>query len=231
MTETNAPDLRIIFADEHLVVVNKPAGLPTLPDGYDRTAAHLAQVLAPEFGKIWIAHRLDRGTSGVIVVARTAEAHRDLNMQFDGREVKKAYHALIVGEPPWDEYTAKLPLRADGDRKHRTVVDHGKGKAATTHLRVLERCRAHALVEARPETGRTHQIRAHLAALQLPVLGDSLYGGAAATDSSLIERTALHAYTLAFRHPATREARSFEAPYPSDFARALRNVRDSQQGA
>ena len=233
MSETNA-DLTVIFSDDHIIVVDKPAGLPTLPDGYDKAAPHLAQVLAPQFGKIWIAHRLDRGTSGLMVVARTAEAHRSLNMQFDGREVRKTYHALIVGEPPWEEYTVKFPLRPDGDRKHRTVVDHGKGKPAVTHLRVLQRCAAYALLEARPETGRTHQIRAHLAALRLPVLGDALYGGAdEARDAEnlLMNRTALHAHSLAFRHPVTEAPLVFEAPYPSDFARALRAVRGLQQGA
>jgi RluA family pseudouridine synthase len=223
----NEAQLTVIFSDDDIVVVNKPAGLPTLPDGYDKAAPHLSLVLAPQFGKVWIAHRLDRGTSGVMVVARNAEAHRSLNMQFDGREVKKAYHALIAGEPPWKEYTAKFPLRADGDRKHRTVIDHGKGKPAVTHLRVLERSGAYTLIEARPETGRTHQIRAHLAALRLPVIGDLLYGGAVAGES-LIERTALHAFSLAFRHPSTEQPLSFETPYPADFARALR---DAQQGA
>jgi 23S rRNA pseudouridine955/2504/2580 synthase/23S rRNA pseudouridine1911/1915/1917 synthase len=167
-------------------------------------------------------------------VARTPEAHRSLNMQFDGREVKKAYHALIAGEPPWDEYTVRLPLRADGDRKHRTVVDHGKGKPAVTHLRVLERCGAYALIEAKPETGRTHQIRAHLAALRLPVLGDALYGGAATPrveGEPLIDRTALHAQSLIFRHPKTIEQVRFQAPYPPDFARALRALRSPEPGA
>lgn len=230
----NDAELTVIFSDDHIVVVDKPAGLPTLPDGYDKAAPHLAGVLAPEFGRVWIAHRLDRGTSGVMVVARTPEAHRSLNMQFDGREVKKAYHALIAGEPPWDEYTVKLPLRADGDRKHRTVIDHGKGKRAVTHLRVLERCGAFALLEAKPETGRTHQIRAHLAALRLPVLGDALYGGDAGPGDEgepHIDRTALHAHSLAFRHPVTLQSLSFEAPYPYDFARALRSLRGGEQGA
>lgn len=230
-----SPNLSVIFSDEQIIVVDKPAGLPTLPDGYDKAAPHLAQVLAPQFGKIWIAHRLDRGTSGVMVVARTAEAHRSLNMQFDGREVRKAYHALIVGEPPWEEYAVRLPLRADADRKHRTVVDHGKGKPAVTHLRVLERGDGWALIEARPETGRTHQIRAHLAALRLPVLGDALYGAGAnearAADDPLIDRTALHARFLAFHHPATMSAVSFEAPYPTDFARALRVLRGAKGDA
>lgn len=231
MNKADSAEFTVLFSDDHIVVVNKPAGLPTLPDGYDKAAAHLAQILAPQFGKVWIAHRLDRGTSGVMVVARTAEAHRSLNMQFDGREVKKTYHALITGEPPWEEYTVRFPLRADGDRKHRTVVDHGKGKPAVTHLRVLERCGPAALIEARPETGRTHQIRAHLAALRLPVIGDLLYHGASATEAAPIDRTALHAKSLAFRHPSTGQPLSFEAAYPPDLARALRALRDMKPGA
>jgi len=232
MNEANTDELTVIFSDEHIVVVDKPAGLPTLPDGYDKAAAHLAQVLAPQFGRIWIAHRLDRGTSGVMVVARTAEAHRSLNMQFDGREVRKAYHALVVGEPPWEEYAVRFPLRPDGDRKHRTVVDHGKGKPAVTHLRVLERYDAYALVEARPETGRTHQIRAHLAAIGLPLVADVLYQTLRGTASAQadwrdiggggLQRVALHSRLIAFDQPITGKRLQFEAPYPTDFEAALK---------
>jgi RluA family pseudouridine synthase len=218
-------DLLILFSDEYLLAVNKPAGLPTLPDGYDKKAPCLINLLKQQYDRVWVVHRLDKGTSGVIVFARTAEVHRALNIAFDSRAVHKVYHAIVQGVPAWDEYTIDLPLRPDGDRRHRTVIDRARGKPAVTRVRALERFapRAvpHTLVEARPETGRTHQIRAHLAAIDLPLAGDVLYGGSA----TLIQRTALHAYAIDFKHPVTHEALHVEAPYPPDFAQALQQLR------
>jgi tRNA pseudouridine32 synthase/23S rRNA pseudouridine746 synthase len=214
----------VLWSDEAMLAVNKPAGLPTLPDGYDPAAPHLIKVLQPVFGRLWIVHRLDRNTSGVIVLARTAEAHRALNMQFDGRQVAKVYHALVDGVPAWDAQTVDLPLRVDGDRRHRTVIDRHRGKPAVTHFRVLERFAGRALVEARPETGRTHQIRAHLAALGHPLVADLLYGGAGA---EIIDRPALHAWSLIIAHPATGAPLHFEAPYPEDFVAALGLLRET----
>ncbi len=214
-------DLSILFIDEHLLAVNKPAGLPTLPDGYDRSAPCLIDLLKQEYDRLWVVHRLDKATSGVIVFARTAEVHRTLNIAFDSREVHKVYHAITIGAPPWDEYTIDLPLHPDGDRRHRTVIDARHGKPAVTRLRVLERFAQHALIEARPETGRTHQIRAHLAALHSPLMGDVLYGGQA----TFIERVALHARSIEFDHPVTHAALYIEAPYPPDFTQALRQLR------
>jgi len=217
-------DISILWSDESLLVVNKPAGLPTLPDGYNANAPCLVKLLEARFGRLWVVHRLDRITSGVIVLARTAEAHRTLNLQFDGREVSKVYHALVAGAPAWDEQVADLPLRADGDRRHRTVVDEHRGKPAMTRLHVLERFAACALVEARPTTGRTHQIRAHLAALGYPIVADLLYGAA---ETEMISRAALHARSLSLAHPLTAAPLCFEAPYPDDFASALARLQAS----
>ncbi len=214
-------DLSILFMDEHLLAVNKPAGLPTLPDGYDRSAPCLIDLLKQKYDRLWVVHRLDKATSGVIVFARTAEVHRALNIAFDSGEVHKIYHAITIGVPSWDEHTIDLPLRPDGDRRHRTVIDAQHGKLAVTHLRVLERFEQHTLIEARPETGRTHQIRAHLAALYLPLVGDVLYGGQA----TFLERVALHAHSIEFEHPVTHAALTIEAPYPPDFTQALRRLR------
>lgn len=216
------PGDSVLWSDESLVVINKPPGLLTLPDGYDPTLPHISQLLEAKFGRLWIVHRLDKDTSGLLVLARTAEAHRILNTAFETRQVTKVYHALVAGSPEWDERRVCLPLRVNGDRQHRTIVDARKGKPAITNLRVLERFSQWALIEASPETGRTHQIRAHLAVAGFPILGDALYGG---DEEQLIKRAALHACSLAFPHPVTGEGISFQAPYPEDFLRVLEFLR------
>ncbi len=216
-------DFPTLFIDEYLLAVNKPAGLPTLPDGYDKSAPCLINLLKQQFGRVWVVHRLDKETSGVIVFARTADVHRALNIAFDSREVHKVYHAIVRGVPQWDEHTIDLPLRRDGDRRHRTLIDSQRGKPAATHVRILERFAQHTLIEAEPETGRTHQIRAHLAALNLPLAGDVLYGGKDAT--SVITRTALHAHSIELEHPITHEPLHVTAPYLLDFTQALRQLR------
>jgi len=235
----NLDDL-ILWSDGSMLVVDKPVGLPSLPDGYDPEAPHLRSVLIPEFGPLWIVHRLDRDTSGVMVLARSPQAHRALNTQFQEHQVSKVYHALVMGEPDWTEKDIDLPLRPDGDRRHRTVVDFQRGKPSLTRLRVLERFEQFTLIEAIPESGRTHQVRAHLSAQELPIACDALYGAGggiylsqvkprpcigAKPEIPLISRLALHARSLAFLHPITLNALCFEAPYPGDFADFLQALR------
>jgi RluA family pseudouridine synthase len=222
----NLSPIPLLYMDEILLAINKPAGLPTLPDGYDPAAPHVRSLLEPHFGRVWIVHRLDRDTSGVLLLARTAEAHQALNRQFDQRQVSKIYHALVTGSPDWDSYTVDFPLRADVGHKHRTAVDPARGKPAVTHLRVLERFKNDTLIEAAPQTGRTHQIRAHLAAVGYPLVGDGLYGSVKVGSSSPgMLRLALHARQLTIEHPLLRSSLQFEAPYPEDFARALDQLR------
>lgn len=227
---TDYPNLAL-YLDDSLLVVNKPAGLPTLVDGYQRDAPYLAGVLSQAYGRVWVVHRLDKDTSGVIVFARTAQAHRDLNTQFEQRRASKVYHALVTGLPDWDERTISLPLRPNGDRRHRTVVDPQNGKPALTELRLLERYGGYALVEAIPHTGRTHQIRAHLTAAGHPLIADGLYQlpgekpSGSVEDFAPIDRLGLHARSLLITHPLTREELRFEAPYPQDFAQAMEQLR------
>ena len=216
----------ILWEDPALLVINKPAGLRTLPDGYDPALPYVRQLLEPAYGRLWMVHRLDKETSGVLLLARSADAHRSLNTQFERRQLNKFYHALAGASPEWDEKTVSMPLRINGDRRHRTVVDHRKGKPAITHLRVLVRFPQAALIEARPETGRTHQIRAHLAAIGLPLLADALYGGVVPPRLNL-DTLLLHAWVLEITHPASGEPLRFEAPYPEAFRKVLSQLRRS----
>ncbi|MBN1935134.1 MAG: RluA family pseudouridine synthase [Anaerolineae bacterium] len=213
----------VLYADEALLAINKPSGLRALPDGYDPSLAHLRSVLEPEWGRLWIVHRLDKETSGVVILARTAEAHRALNDAFAGREITKVYHTLVVGEPAWETQTVDLPLLVDGDRRHRTVVDAKRGKLSSTELCVLERFAGYALVEARPRTGRTHQIRAHLAALGLPIVADTLYGERGT--SGPLGRLGLHARSIVIEHPSTAISMEFVASYWPDMDAALSRLR------
>jgi tRNA pseudouridine32 synthase/23S rRNA pseudouridine746 synthase len=239
---TDLPLIPILYLDASLLVINKPAGLPSLPDGYDTGAPHVRKLLEPHLGRVWIVHRLDRGTSGVLLLARSAEIHQALNSQFEKRQVSKIYHALVHGCPKWDSKTVEARLRVDVGHKHRTVIDQSRGKPAVTHLRVLERFAAYALVEAVPETGRTHQIRAHLAALGHPLLADELYGSylkknAAVQEAdpitnpahkqALMPRLGLHAWKLSIEHPVQHTVLHFEAPYPEDFTQALEHLRQA----
>jgi RluA family pseudouridine synthase len=219
----------IQHVDDAIIVLNKPAELPVLPDGWQQDAPYLVKMLEDQFGDksggtgkgIWIVHRLDKGTSGVMVFARTAEAHRDLNIQFEHHEAEKTYHAVLVGVPPWDEKIANHPLRMNVGHKHRTAVDPRHGKPAETRFMILKRYKSHALIQAQLMTGRTHQIRAHAYALGYPLLGDALYG---AVPTQMIDRPALHAYSLTIMNPHTGQRETYTAPYPADFTKVLERL-------
>jgi len=219
--------MRILYEDQHLIVVDKPAGLSVLPDGWEKDAPYLVKTLEEQYGKIFIVHRLDKITSGVMVFARDAETHRALSIQFEDHEAQKTYHAILEGNPKWEEKTARHLLRANVGHKHRTMVDNKNGKASETRFRVIKRYPARpeqgreeaALVEAQPLTGRTHQIRVHAYALGHPLVGDVLYG---AQEAYGIPRPMLHAQSLSFIHPGTNERVKFTAPHPPDFDEVIK---------
>ena len=229
----------LIYADDDMIAVNKAAGLLVAADRWDIEAPRLDLLIqkelpqiAPLCQKLYAVHRIDKDTSGILLYALNAEAHRALNTAFQEREIKKTYRLLIHGRVQEEQFTVDLPLRADGDALHRTIVDKRRGKEAITHFTVLETFRQFSLLEARPVTGRTHQIRAHLAAAGYPIVCDSLYGsgkpvllselkqrwhGDVYTEQPLIRRLALHAYQLEGLHPRTSEPFSFTAEYAKDF--------------
>lgn len=223
-TNTYHPEDWILWQDESLLVINKPAGLLTIPDGYDPSLPSVARLFRAIFGKIFIVHRLDKDTSGVLILALTAPAHRQLNDQFSGRQTEKVYHALCAGAPSWDHLPVDAPLLKNGDRNHRTIIDVQHGKPAATDLSVLARYSAAALLEARPHTGYTHQIRAHCAYIGFPLLCDALYRrptAPAEPEGLPIRRIALHACAISILHPFTGERLAFSAPYPLDFSAAV----------
>lgn len=213
--------MKIIYEDQYLLVTDKPAGLSVLPDGWEKDSEYLVKTLEEQFGKIFIVHRLDKITSGVMVFARDAETHRTLNMQFESHEAIKTYHAIVEGNPKWEEKIARHPLRANVGHRHRTMVDDKNGKPSETRFRVIKRYEEATLIEAKPMSGRTHQIRVHAYALGYPLLGDILYG---AQETHRVARPMLHAQTLSFIHPATNERVKFSTPHPPDFEEALKRM-------
>ena len=206
----------ILYEDNDIIVVNKPEGMAAIPDRR-RAGDSFLDVLSAERGeRLYVVHRLDRETSGVIVFARTAEAHRYLNRQFEGRTVRKVYLALTHGVVGEDRGVIDKPLRQFGSG--RVAVDAAAGKSSLTEFHVRERLRAHTLVEARPRTGRRHQIRVHLYSLGHPIAGDPLYGDHAGQRA--YPRLMLHAHTLTVHLPSGRP-QSVEAPIPDSFRSIL----------
>jgi len=219
-------DLRIAYEDEYLLVVDKPAGLVVHP-GAGHAAGTLVQSLLdrgvtggdPE--RPGIVHRLDRDTSGLLVVARTDEAYEGLQALVKRHELEREYVALVRGRPRSRSGRIEAPIGRDRREPTRRSLDTDTPKPAVTHFEVIELFREHALLRVRLETGRTHQIRVHLAAIGLPVAGDPLYG----VPEQGLRRQFLHAARLAFPHPVTGARVETESPLPDDLAAALERVR------
>ena len=235
----NAQEL-IIFEDDSVVAVNKPAGLLTLPDRYRRELPNVRAILEAHYGSIFTVHRLDTDTSGILLFARDAEAHRNLSMQFEQHTPEKVYQAVVAGIVEQDEFEIDIPLAPD-ERKPGLTRPSARGKESLTVVNVVERYRMASYVECRPKTGRHHQIRAHLAAVGHPLLVDPDYGRLAefmlstikrrykvskgATERPLIARTTLHAASLTVAHPVTGEPLSIIAPLPKDISAVLQVLR------
>ncbi len=193
----------IHYADEDILIANKPSGLLSVPgrgpERHECLLSHL-QVIYPE---IKIVHRLDMDTSGLMVLALTADVHRQLSRQFQERETSKTYQAICAGLPSEQQGSINLPMRCDWDRRPLQLIDFKQGKSAQTYWKVLLQSKNQFLVELTPITGRSHQLRLHMKSLGHPILGDNLYADEIALRMS--PRLLLHATNLSFTHPVTRQ--------------------------
>lgn len=214
----DSDDLPILHLDSELVVLDKPAGLLSVPGIGPMNADCLASRVQAVLPDARIVHRLDQATSGVVVMARGAAIHRELSRQFEQREVEKRYIAIVAGIVDADEGEIDLPMRKDMERTARHIVDHERGRPALTRWRVVERdaARARTRLELRPLTGRSHQLRVHLAAIGHPIVGDEFYAGEAVARAA--PRLLLHATALTITMaPDARGAtirRTFASPAP-----------------
>jgi 23S rRNA pseudouridine1911/1915/1917 synthase len=225
--EAEAMEIPILWEDEHLLVVDKPAGVVVHPAGRHTTGTliHGLLELGVEGGeeeRPGLVHRLDRDTSGLMVVARSAEAHRRLQKLMRRRAVERQYLALVRGTPRSRTGRIEAPIGRDRHDRTRHSLDTATPRDAVTRFELRETFRDHALLEVLLETGRTHQIRVHLDAIGLPVAGDPVYG---VRGDLGLERQFLHAYRLRFAHPFTGEEVDVRAPLPRDLEAALRRAR------
>ena len=223
--------LNIVFEDDHLLVVDKPAGLVVHPAAGNLDGTLVNALLHHCAGKLsgiggvarpGIVHRIDKDTSGLLVVAKTDVAHEGLAKQFAAHSIDRRYLAMISGVPKATQGTVEARLaRSSVNRKKIAVVEGGRGKHAITHWRRLDVLREAALVECKLETGRTHQVRVHMASIGHPLIGDPVYGRSGRTHGKLLKelgfhRQALHAAELGFTHPVTKHRLSFSSPMPRD---------------
>lgn len=229
------PPVAVVFEDEHLLVVSKPGGLVTHPTARRRSGTLVNRLLgmgihlAPAGGELrpGIVHRLDAGTSGLLIVAKTDAAYEELREGFRQHAVDRRYLALVRGQVAHDRFGVEAPL---GRRAAKIVVDRVDGRPAATSFEVRERMSRATLLEAAPETGRTHQIRVHLSAIGHPILGDRAYGGGGDDAARVgLSRPFLHAWRLRFRHPVTGEQISLEDPLPGELLDVLDRVRLDQR--
>jgi 23S rRNA pseudouridine1911/1915/1917 synthase len=232
--------LDILFENDDMVAVNKASGMLTVPDRFDPTLPSLKGLLKAKYGEIFVVHRLDRDTSGLILFARNASTHQYLSGLFESRQVEKEYLGLVLGTPVPPEGTVDEPLAPDPRNPGKMWV-HAKGKHAVTHYKVLESFGPWALVSFGIETGRTHQIRVHLQQLGHTLVADPLYGDGkgvylsqlkkkfklaknAGEERPMLNRLALHAHKLSFTD-AQGNPMQFEAPLPKDMEVTVKQLR------
>lgn len=247
-----AMPLDIVYEDEYLLALNKPTGIICHPARGDQTGTlvnglvHYANQLShgEDPFRPGIVHRLDKNTTGVMLVAKTDEAHWRLSLQFERRTVQKTYIALVHGSPHLDGDTIDAPIGVHPivREKFAVMIRENKidvAKSAVTHYEVLERYRDYALVKLLPKTGRTHQLRVHMSHIGHPLVGDTMYGGrvvsefdltGAGTVEPIFVHQALHAWKIAFAHPILEKPMEIEAPFPPPFKKAVTILRSTCRG-
>jgi len=225
-----------IYEDDDFIALNKPAGMLAIPDRFNKELINLYDSLTDKYGKIFIVHRLDKDTSGVIVFAKNAEAHRGLSIKWEKGEVNKSYYALLIGHVEKKQGTISLPIAPLKKKKGVMVVGRRNGKKSVTFYKVIKDFKDYSLVEAAPKTGRTHKIRVHFAFIGHPIAGDILYNrkeaigklglksqkiDSPAQSKIEISRLALHAIELRFVHYKKKETIKIRAEIPGDFKSIL----------
>jgi 23S rRNA pseudouridine1911/1915/1917 synthase len=230
-------DLNVIYDDDHIIVIDKPRGMVVHPAAGNR-AGTLVNALMYHYGdklsdingviRPGIVHRLDKDTSGVMLVAKTNQAHRTLSDKFKGHEIKKIYYAIVDGIVKEDHGKIDAPIgRHPVDRK-KMAVNTDKGRNAITHFQVMERLSAATLLKVRLETGRTHQIRVHMAFIGHPIIGDSVYGRKHINKKYGISTQLLHAGLLGFHHPVTGQYMEFKSDMPEHFKEFLEELKNDR---
>jgi len=228
--------LNIIYEDEYLVIVNKPAGMIVHPAGkvYSGTLVnallyHCKNSLSGIGGIIrpGIIHRLDKDTSGLMVVAKNNLAHLELSHQMKSRKIDKRYIALVWGKVKEEQGIIDAPIGRSVHNRKKMAVGEGKNKSAITHFKVLKRFFRHTLLEVKIYTGRTHQIRVHLSYLGYPIVGDKVYGQK--KEELIINRQALHSYWLGFSHPFSHKYLEFHIPLSEDIQKCLESLENNEK--
>ncbi len=210
--EHNPYGIPVIYRDESIVILDKPSGLLSVPGiGLDKKDCVAVRVASAIEGAR-IVHRLDRDTSGVMIMANDRGSHRELSRQFQDREVSKVYEAVVIGIVEDDSGVIDLPIRKDMDNRPKQCVDVEHGKPSVTRWKVKERLENKTRLELFPKTGRSHQLRLHLREIGHPILGDDLY--ATPKQRAMAKRLLLHAVSLSIVHPVTGQSMSFESPIP-----------------
>ena len=226
--------IQIIEETDTWIAVNKPPFVPTIPERGKKTALSIMEWAKEKWGEdIFLCHRLDRETSGVLILAKTSEMHRHLSMQFEHRKITKTYHAIVEGKIEFNQLLVDLPINTSD--LNRIRIDHKNGKSSQTEFQSVELFNRFTLMECKPKTGRLHQIRVHLASQNAKISADEKYGGRipllshikrkiSGEDRPLIDRFALHAKSISF-NDLNKTAVTVDCPYPKDYEVLLKLLR------